>query len=111
MGGADFQSPKGMATKFASREDLVLATVRVGLIARIERVLMELSMLITERPGLAGKAWKTSEPLWEKPFQVQDLCSFTTRRNSWVCEDELQEEDHLGKKSFVLKAILHVLLE
>ena len=25
MGGADFQSPKGMATKFASREDLVLA--------------------------------------------------------------------------------------
>ena len=33
----------------------------------------ELSMLIAERPGLARKTWKTSEPLWEKPFQDQDL--------------------------------------
>ena len=30
-------------------------------------------MLIVERPGLARNAWKTSEPLWEKPFQDQDL--------------------------------------
>ena len=30
-------------------------------------------MLIAERPGLAQKARKTSEPLWEKPFQDQDL--------------------------------------
>ena len=30
-------------------------------------------MLIAERPGLARKAWKTSEPLWEKLFQDQDL--------------------------------------
>ena len=30
-------------------------------------------MLISERPGLSRKAWKTSEPLWEKPFQDQDL--------------------------------------
>ena len=30
-------------------------------------------MLIAERPGLAQKAWKTLEPLWEKPFQDQDL--------------------------------------
>ena len=48
-------------------------TVPVGLIARIERVLTELSVLIAERPGLARKARKTSEPLWEKPFQDQDL--------------------------------------
>ena len=34
-------------------------------------------------------------------------CSFSTRRISWVAEDELQDEDHLGKQSFVLKAILH----
>ena len=34
---------------------------------------MELSLLIAERPGLARKASKTSEPLWEKPFQDQDL--------------------------------------
>ena len=33
--------------------------------------------------------------------------SFSTRRISWVAEDELQEEDHLGKQSFVPKAILH----
>ena len=26
---------------------------------------------------------------------------------SWISEDELQEEDHLGKQSFVPKAILH----
>ena len=30
-------------------------------------------MLFTERQGLARKAWKTSEPLWEKPFQDQNL--------------------------------------
>ena len=34
-------------------------------------------------------------------------CSFSTRRISWVSEDELQEEDQLGKQSFVPKAILH----
>ena len=30
-------------------------------------------MLITKRAGLARKASKTSELLWEKPFQDQDL--------------------------------------
>ena len=34
-------------------------------------------------------------------------CSFSNRRFSWVSEDELQEKDHLGKQSFVPKAILH----
>ena len=33
--------------------------------------------------------------------------SFSTRKISWVSEDDLQEEDHLGKQSFVPKAILH----
>ena len=28
-------------------------------------------MIIAERPGLARKDWKMSEPLWEKPFQDQ----------------------------------------
>ena len=31
-------------------------------------------------------------------------CSFSTRRISWVAEDELQEEDHLGKQPFVPKS-------
>ena len=51
-----------MATKFAAREVLVLATEDDCLIARTERVLTELSMLIAKRPGLAWKTWKTSEP-------------------------------------------------
>ena len=38
-------------------------------------------------------------------------CSFSTRRISWVSEDELQEEDHLGKQSFEPKVILHWKLE
>ena len=29
--------------------------------------------------------------------------SFSTRRISWVFEDELLEEDHLGKQSLCLK--------
>ena len=35
-------------------------------------------------------------------------CSFSTRMISWVSEDELREEDHLGKQFFVPKAILHL---
>ena len=62
-------------------------------------------MLIAERPGLARKAWKTSEPLWEKPFQDQDLVA--SLHKDLLGEDELHEEDHLGKQSFVPKAILH----
>ena len=38
-------------------------------------------------------------------------CSIYTRRISWVSEDELQKEDHLGKQPFVPKAILHWYLE
>ena len=34
-------------------------------------------------------------------------CSFSTTRISWVAEDVLQEEDYLGKQSFVPKAFLH----
>ena len=34
---------------------------------------MELSVLIAERPGLAWKASKMSELLWEKPVHDQDL--------------------------------------
>ena len=59
-------------------------------------------MLIAERPGLARKAWKMSGPL----FPGRGPCSFSTRRISWLSEDDLQE-DHLGKQSFVSKAILH----
>ena len=60
---------------------------------------MELSMLIAERPGLARKAWKTSG----EAIPGSGLCSFSTRRISWVSEDELLDEDHLGKQSLCLE--------
>ena len=62
---------------------------------------MELSMLIAGRPGLARKAWKTLEPLWEKPFQDQDLVASLPEGSLGFPEDELQE-DHLGKQSFAI---------
>ena len=34
-------------------------------------------------------------------------CSFSARRISRVAEDELWEENHLGKQSFVPKAIIN----
>ena len=34
-------------------------------------------------------------------------CSFSTIRTSLVAEVELQEEDHVGKHSFMPKATLH----
>ena len=58
-----------MATKFAAREVLVLATEDNCSDSEFREGIDELSMLIAEKPGLAWKAWKTSEPLWEKPFQ------------------------------------------
>ena len=64
-----------MVTKFASREVLVLATEDdcSGRSNSENRESIDgASMLIAERPGLARKAWKMSEPLWEKPFQDQD---------------------------------------
>ena len=62
-----------MATKFAAREVLVLATEDDCSGRSNSENREKLSMLIAERPGLARKAWKTLEPLWEKPFQDQDL--------------------------------------
>ena len=98
-----------MATKFAAREVLVLATEdecsgrfnsenREGIDGAIHAY--------CGNTRLARKAWKTSVPLWEKPFQDQDLVA-SLPEGSRVAEDELQEEDHLGKQSFVPKAILH----
>ena len=59
MGGVNFQSPSKKWWHRSNSEN------REGIDGA--------SMLIVERPGLARRAWKTSEPLWEKPFQDQDL--------------------------------------
>ena len=67
-----------MATKFAAREVLVLATEDVCSGRSNSENREELSMLIAERPGLARKAWKTS---WEKPFQDQDRVASLPERS------------------------------
>ena len=72
-------------------------TLLVSLITRIDRVIMELSVLIVERPGLAWKSSKTSELLWEKPFQDQDLVAPIPEGSLGI----------LRMNSFVPKAILH----
>ena len=72
-----------MATKLAAREVLVLVTEedcsgwsnsenRESIDGAIHAYRGK-TRFIAEKPGLARKAWKTSEPLWEKPFQDQDL--------------------------------------
>ena len=68
-----------MATKFAAREVLVLAT----------------------EDDCSG--WSNSENREGIDGAIgPGPCSFSTRRIYWVSEDELQEEDHLGKQSFIL---------
>ena len=68
-----------MATKFAAQEVLVLATEDdcSGWSNSENRENIDGAIhAYRERPGLARKAWKTSELLWEKPFHDQDLvCS------------------------------------
>ena len=67
-----------MATKFTAREVLVLATEDDCSGPSNSENRESIDGAIHDyrgKPGLARKAWKTSEPLWEKPFQEQDLVS------------------------------------
>ena len=83
-------------------------TVPVGLIARIERVLTERAI-----HAYRGKTRFSMEGLEDIGTVMGEAIpgpgphSFSTRKISWDSEDDLQEEDHLGKQSFVPKAILH----
>ena len=99
-----------MATKFASREVLVLATkddcsgksnseIRESIDGAIHAYRRE-TMFSTEGLEDVGAIMGEAIP-GPRP------CSFSIRRISWVTEYELQEEDHLGKQSFVPKAVLH----
>ena len=99
-----------MATKFAAREVLELATEddcydrsnsenREGIDGAIQ--------------AYSGKTRFSTEGLEDigailgEAIPGPGPCSFSDRRISLVSEDELYEEDHLGKQSFVPKAILH----
>ena len=95
-----------MATKFAAREVLVFATEdncsgrfnsenREGIDGTIH--------------AYRGKTRFSTEGLEDVGAVLGEAIPgpVSNRRISWVSEDELQEEDHLGKQSFVPKAIIH----
>ena len=99
-----------MATRFAAREVLVLATEddcsgqsnsenREGIDGAI--------CACRGETRFSTEDFKDVGAVMGEPITGTGPCSIYTRRISWVSEDELQEEDHLGKQSFVLKAILH----
>ena len=112
MGVVNFQSPsKKWRQRITAREVLVLATeddcsVRSNSENResIDRAIHTYS----------GKTWFSTEGLEDVGAVLREAipgpgpCSFSTRRIFWVSENELQEEDHLGKQFFVPKAILHL---
>ena len=91
-----------MAMKFAAREVLVLATEddRSGRSNSENRESVDGAIR-----AYRGKTRFSTEGLedvgaiMEEAIPGPGLCSFSTRRISWVTEDELQEEDHLGKCS------------
>ena len=98
-----------MATKFAAREVLVLATEDdcSGWSNSENRECIDGAI-----HAYRGKTRFSTEGLEDVGAVMGEAipgpgpCSFSTRRISLVAEDELQEEDHLGKQSFVSKAIL-----
>ena len=99
-----------MAAKFAAREVLVLATEDDS----SGRSNSENGECIDGTiHAYCGKTRFSTEGLEDVGAVMGEAipgpgpCSFSTRRISCVSEDELQEEDHLGKQSFMSKAILH----
>ena len=91
-----------MAMKFAAREGLVLATEddcsgrsnseNRESIDRAIHANRGKTRFSTE--GLEGIGAVMGEAI-----PGPGPCSFSTRRISWIAEDELQEENHLGKQS------------
>ena len=99
-----------MATKFAAREVLVLTTEDDCSGRSNSENRESIDGAIHDYRGKTRFSTEGMEDVgavMEEPIPGPGPCSFSTRRISWVAEDELQEEDHLGKQSFVPKAILH----
>ena len=99
-----------MATRFATREVLVLATKddcfgrynsknREGIDGAIRAY--------REKTRFSTEGFEDDRAVMGEAIPGPGPCSIYTRRISWVSEDELQEEDHLGKQLFLPKAILH----
>ena len=99
-----------MVTRFAAREALVLATeddcscwsnreIREGIDGAIRAA--------HGRTRFSTEGFEDVGAVMGEAIPGPGPCSIYTRRISWVSENELQEEDHLGKQPFVPKAILH----
>ena len=95
-----------MATKFATRKVLVLATEDDCSGRSNSENRESIDGAIHAYRGLTEGLEDVGVVMGEA-IPGPGPCSFSTRRISLVAEDELQEEDHLGKQSFVPKAILH----
>ena len=104
MGGVNFQSPSKKWRRSLLPEKLVLATEddcscrsksenREGIDGAIHAY--------SRMTRFARKAWKTSEPLWEKPLQDQDIVASLPEGSLGL----LRMNYHLGNQSFVPKAI------
>ena len=99
-----------MATKFAAREVLVLATEDDCSGRSNSDNRESIDEAIHAYRGKTRFSKEGSEDVGAVMVEAipgPGHCSFSTRRISLVAEDELQEEDRLGKQSFVPKAILH----
>ena len=104
-----------MATKFAAREVLVLANEDdcSGLSNSENKDSNDGAMYAyCGKTRFSMKGLEDVGAVLGEAILGPGPCSFSTRRISWVAEDELQEdelqeEDHLGKQSFVPKAILY----
>ena len=98
-----------MATKFAAREVLVLATEDDCSCRSNSENRESFDGAIH---AYRGKTMFSTEGLEEVGSIMGEAIAgpgpcISTRRISWAAEDELQEEDHLGKQFFVPKGILH----
>ena len=99
-----------MATKFAAREVLVLATEDDCSSRSNSENRESIDGAIHAYHGktrFSTEGLEDDRAIMGEAIPGPGPYSFSTTRISWVAEDELQEEDHLGKQSFVPKAILH----
>ena len=99
-----------MATRFAAREIFVLATEdncsgrsnsenREGIDGAIRAY--------CGKTNFSTESFEDVGAVMREAILGPGPCSIYTRIISWVSEDELQEEDRLGKQPFLPKAILH----
>ena len=99
-----------MATKFAARDVLVLATeddCSFRSNSKNRESIDGANHAYHQKTRFSTEGLEDVGAVVGEAIPGPGPCSFSTRSITWVAEDELLEEDHLGKQSFVPKAILH----